>query len=117
MEAVYLLVLLLCQNPSQRQLKERRICFGLDLQGTVHPGEVMATNSVEKIGAWTAAQQTRALALLLGPVFDPQNPRGGSQPFVTSVPGDPVPSSCLCRHCTFRGCPDITERQTLIYIK
>lgn len=46
------------------------------------------------------ARGLRELSSCRRPAFGFQHPQSGSQPAITPVPGDPIPFSCLLRHCT-----------------
>ena len=60
-------------------------------------------------GAGEMAQWLRALAK--DPGFDSQHLHGGSQPSVTPVPGDPMPSSGSCGLQAHTWCIDVHTRR------
>lgn len=51
-------------------------------------------------GVGELAQWWKGLAALAEPGFNYQHPHGNSQLPVAPVPGEPMPSSSVCRHCT-----------------
>ena len=60
-------------------------------------GEQMGTELKNKDRTGEVAQQLRGTAALPGQGFSPQHPRRNTQPSLTPVPGDPIPTE-LHRH-------------------